>query len=188
MPEVTQCPECQRKLNVADGQLGGLVRCPVCGSEFTAERYVPPRPAPAAPEPAEPEDRPAPRPRPRDDRDRDYDRRDDYDDRDYGRPRRRSPYRRGYDYLRPHRGSTVKTLGILSICFCWTTWPCWVMGGIALAFASQDLAQMDRGVMDDSGRAETQTGRTCAIIGLVLSGVMIFFCCGAQILIGAANH
>jgi len=178
MPEVTQCPECQRKLNVADDQLGGLVRCPVCATEFTAERYVASRSAPVAPEP-EP---PPPPPRPRDDR--------DYDDRDYDdRPsRRRGRYGRGYGYAKPHRGSTVQALGILCICFCWAGIVCWIMGGMALAFASQDLAEMDRGTMDESGRAATTTGRTCAIIGLVLSGVLFISCCGIGVIGGALNH
>ena len=36
MPEVTQCPQCQRKLNVQETQLGQTVQCPVCSTLFTA--------------------------------------------------------------------------------------------------------------------------------------------------------
>ncbi len=48
MPEITQCPSCQRTLNVPDGCLGLTVRCPACGAGFTAERYTPPRAVPTA--------------------------------------------------------------------------------------------------------------------------------------------
>ena len=184
MPDLTQCPECQRKLSVPDGQLGQEVRCPSCGNQFTAERFIPPRPEAIASEPLEPEPpRPSSR-RPPDDRD--YDRRDD-DDRDDDRPRRRRPaysrgYGRGYGAERPHRGSTVQALGILCLCFCWTTWPCWIMGGVALSMASTDLTAMANGNMDPSGEGATKAGRTCAIIGIVLSGVLLLSCCGFGIL------
>ncbi len=173
MADLTQCPECQRKLNVPEGQYGGVVRCPACGAEFTAEPFVPPRPAPAAPEPEPP-------PRPRGPR-RDYD--DDY-------PARRPRYDRGYGGryggLSPHRGSTVQTLGVLCLCFCWTGVPCLVLGIIALVMASNDLSQMDAGEMDPSGRAQTKSGQLCAIIGLVASVVVPLSCCGIYFTIFAA--
>src|SRR5437868_3162485 len=125
MPDITQCPECQRKLNLPDGQLGQLVRCPACGAEFTAERHFAPRPAAAPPPPREPEPpRPPPR-RPADYADRDDDRRDD----DY--PPRRRRYR-GYDGYGTNRSSTVQTLGVLSLCLCWIPLICWILGIIAL--------------------------------------------------------
>ncbi|HVS35737.1 MAG TPA: MJ0042-type zinc finger domain-containing protein [Gemmataceae bacterium] len=169
MPDITQCPHCQRKLNVPDGQVGAVVRCPACGAEFTAEPFVESR-APIAQEPAPP--------RPGDPRDRDYPPRgyDDYDrpsrppprfDRDYDRPY--------YDAL-PHRGSTVQTLGVLCLCFCWAGIPAWVLGIIALVMASTDLSQMDRGQMDPSGRSATKSGQLCAIIGLILSVCLPFTC------------
>jgi predicted Zn finger-like uncharacterized protein len=178
MPDLTQCPECQRKLSVPDGQLAQEVRCPSCGNQFTAERYIPPRSDAVASEPIEPEpSRPSSR-RPRDEDDR-----RDYDDREDDRPRRRrSPYSRGYGrgsgYERPHRGSTVQALGILSICFFWAALPCWIMGGVALGMASNDLSAMASGNMDASGEGATKAGRTCAIIGLALSGLLYLSCCG----------
>ena len=180
MADITQCPECQRKLNVPDGQLGTVVRCPACGAEFTAERYVPPRPEAVAPGAGPPPPEPPPPPRgPRNYPPRDY-------DEDYDRPPRRPRYDRDYDrgYGRPyydglpHRGSTVQTLGILCLCFCWTTVPCWVLGIIALVMASTDLSQMNAGRMDPAGRAATKSGQLCAIIGLVVSVCLSFSCCG----------
>ena len=186
MPEITQCPECERKLNVPDGQLGSAVRCPACGATFTAERYAPPQRRAVEPEP-EPE--PPPRPRDYDDRGsgrRRYDDRDDYRDDDY--PRRRRPYYRreyGRYYGRTNRSSTIQTLGILSLCFCWTWVPCWIMGIMALVMASQDLSAMDGGSIDDSGRGAIKTGQICAIIGLCASVLLLFSCCGIQIMAGA---
>ncbi len=54
MPEITQCPQCQRKLNVPDAQIGQTVRCPLCGEEFTAAVLNIQRPPPAAPLEREP--------------------------------------------------------------------------------------------------------------------------------------
>jgi hypothetical protein len=184
MPDLTQCPECQRKLNVPDGQFGQEVRCPACGNQFTAQQFVPPRPEAVEPEPREPE---PPRPRRSQDHPDRGSNRGDFDDLDDDRPRRRRPsyergYGRGYGYERPHRGSTVQALGILSLCFCFAALPCWIMGGIALGMAANDLSAMANGSMDRSGEGATKAGRTCAIIGIVLSGVLILSCCGFSIL------
>jgi phage FluMu protein Com len=83
---------------------------------------------------------------------------DDYDD----LPRRG---RRGV----AHRGATILTLGILSIFVaCGCPIIAWVMGGIAIKMANADLLQMSTGKMDSSGRGNTQVGKICAIIGVVL--------------------
>jgi hypothetical protein len=42
--------------------------------------------------------------------------------------------------------------------------------------------------MDASGRGQTQAGRTCAIIGLVMTGVAFFSCCGIGIVGNVLNH
>jgi predicted Zn finger-like uncharacterized protein len=163
MPELTQCPECQRKLNVQEEQLGQAVQCPACGATFTAEPAGPaPRPAPLREEPPRPHisDEPAPPY----DRGRDYGRRD----RGYDDPYDRDPYRR----LRPHRGGSVLTLGILSLvgAFCCPL-ASWIMGGIAIGMANNDLRDMDAGQMDESGRSSASGGRTCAIIGIVIASI-----------------
>lgn len=67
--------------------------------------------------------------------------------------------------FRPHRGTTILVLGILSLvigCFGW------VLGIIALKMANSDLREMNAGVMDPSGRGLTDAGRICGIIGIVL--------------------
>ena len=176
MSDITQCPECQRKLNVPDGQYGTVVRCPACGAEFTAEPFVPPRPAPVSAEPEPP-------PRPRQPR-------RDYDDRDDDYPPRRPRYDRGYGGryggMLPHRGSSVQTLGVLCLCFCWFWLVCWVLGIIALIMAATDLSQMNNGQMDPSGRAATKSGQICAIIGLSISACLGLFCVGWWVFLAAA--
>ena len=65
--------------------------------------------------------------------------------------------------LKPHRGGTILFLGVISIFLCWCSFltgiPAWLMG-------KSDLAEMDRGAMDPSGRRSTNIGR---IIGKVVT-------------------
>ncbi|MBI5386257.1 MAG: DUF4190 domain-containing protein [Verrucomicrobia bacterium] len=84
--------------------------------------------------------------------------------------------------MKPHRGTLILVLGILSIVVCgFLGIPAWLMGG-------GDLKEMDAGLMDPSGRGNTNAGRICGIIGtvlLVLSVIgavvflAIFFAAGA---------
>jgi hypothetical protein len=172
MPEIINCPSCQRKLQVPEALLGQDVQCPTCGATFTAAVAGPtPAPLPPAPPPPEkpaydvesaaPERREASR-RPRDD----YDDYEDYDD--YGerrRPRRRRD-------LLPHRGSTVLTLGILSLVLCGP-----ILGPIAWIMGNQDMAEIRAGRMDPEGEGTTNAGRICGIIGTILGIVGIVFAC-----------
>jgi hypothetical protein len=70
--------------------------------------------------------------------------------------------------MKPHRGTLILVLGILSIpcCGLFTGIPAWVM-------ATGDLKQMDAGMMDPAGRSNTNGGRICGIIGTCLSIVGI---------------
>jgi hypothetical protein len=65
--------------------------------------------------------------------------------------------------LKPHRGGTILFLGVISIFLCWCSFltgiPAWLMG-------KSDLAEMDRGAMEPSGRRSTNIGR---IIGKVVT-------------------
>lgn len=83
MPEITSCPECERKLRIADDLFGKMVRCPGCNTQFTATsspvEEEPPRPAARPSRDRFRPDRPSPARRHRD---------DDEDD----RPRRRGRY------------------------------------------------------------------------------------------------
>ncbi|HEV3117170.1 MAG TPA: MJ0042-type zinc finger domain-containing protein [Gemmataceae bacterium] len=112
MPELIQCPKCNRKLRVPDNLLGKKVKCPSCSTTFTAaagEEELPtaplieeeesPKVAPRKPPPRpreeaieERSERPRRRPRPPEDEDEEEDETeaDDYEDEEEEeRPRRR---------------------------------------------------------------------------------------------------
>ncbi len=64
--------------------------------------------------------------------------------------------------MKPHRGTLILVLGILSIVICgFLGIPAWIMG-------KNDLAAMDAGQMDPAGRSVTNAGKICGIIGTVL--------------------
>ena len=71
--------------------------------------------------------------------------------------------------MKPHRGTLVLVLEILSLTVCCGS-PLgiapWIMGNI-------DLKEMDAGRMDPTGRGITNGGRICGIIGVVLMGLWI---------------
>lgn len=171
MANVISCPKCERQLRVPDDLLGQSVKCPSCSETFTAALAKKESPPPSAPS------RPSSRVRDDDDEDRRParkrpSRRDDDDDDDNRRPSRRNR-------LAPHRGDTIQLLGILSFFFIpYVLGPCaWIMG-------NGDLAEMDAGRMDPSGRKATETGRMCGKIAIIihaclLGGIMLLWvsCC-----------
>lgn len=217
--ELVSCPECKRKLRVPNDLVGKQVKCPTCGQTFTADpaEHSPPTPPPTADEkPArtskvgrdEEEDRSRRRAR-EDDDDDDEDRsrrrralsgRDDDDD---DRPRRRSRYSRDDDddddddrrrrNVAPHRGGAVMTMGILGLVL--TLLPVVPLVGLVLAIiawvmGNTDLAEMRAGRMDRAGEGQTNGGRICGIIVVILHVVgilLIFALCCAVGLGGAAG-
>ena len=74
--------------------------------------------------------------------------------------------------LKPHRGSAILVLGILSLVIGCVGW---IMGIIAWVMAKNDLAEMDAGRMDPSGRSNTQAGKICGMISVILHAVAIGF-------------
>ena len=69
--------------------------------------------------------------------------------------------------MKPHRGTLVLVLGILSLVVCAPLGiAAWVMG-------NGDLKQMDAGAMDPTGRSLTNAGRICGIIGTILFALYI---------------
>jgi hypothetical protein len=89
--------------------------------------------------------------------------------------------------MKPHRGTLILVLGILSLVVCSPLGiAAWVMG-------SGDLKQMDAGTMDPSGRGNTQAGKICGIIGtiLLIVGVIImalFFMLGLATALAQHHH
>jgi hypothetical protein len=179
MPEIIECPQCHRKLRMDDAVLGQTVQCPSCVHTFIAElpnRSVPlPRPVDEPPIYRPIDDDP---PRRRSDEVSPR-RRYAEDDEDYPRP----PRSRFDHYPKSHRGSSILTLGILSLCmfFCM---PGFILAIVTLVMALNDLAAMRRGQMDETGRGQTKAGLICAIIALVFEGLAIFSCIGNAIIQG----
>ncbi len=176
MSEIITCPSCRRKLNLREEYLGQTVRCPACGGEFTAE----------APEPFSP--RPVLRPEPEEPPDEHRRREPSWDeDRPRRRPRREDAYEEGeayadrWRYRRPHRGAVILTLGILGLALFWIPLAGWILGGIALGMGSSDEAEMARGAMDRSGRGQTQAGKICGLIAVILSTIWFFTCCTLRV-------
>ena len=66
--------------------------------------------------------------------------------------------------MRPHRGGTILTLGILSLVVC----P--LLGIGAWFMGDDDLQRMRSGTMDSSGRDITNVGRIC---GMVATGLLV---------------
>jgi hypothetical protein len=66
--------------------------------------------------------------------------------------------------MKPHRGTLILVLGILSFVFCgiFTAIPAWIMG-------NNDLKEMDAGTMDPSGRSLTNVGRILGIVAVILT-------------------
>ena len=66
--------------------------------------------------------------------------------------------------MKPHRGTLILVLGILSLILCgiFAAIPAWIMG-------SNDLKEMDAGMMDPSGRSLTNAGRILGMISTILN-------------------
>jgi predicted Zn finger-like uncharacterized protein len=170
MPITIDCPSCNRKLRVPDDLLGKKVKCPTCGTNFTAgESAAPPPDEEEAPAPA-PTRRPAPPP-------------DEYDEEprarqdDEERPRRR----RSRTSMQPHRGTLILILGILGLV---AFQP---LGIVAWILGNNDLKEMRAGRMDPEGEGQTNAGRICGMIATIIMGLSLLCACGfiALAVIGA---
>jgi hypothetical protein len=74
----------------------------------------------------------------------------------------------------PHRSGMILTFALLGLLVCFP------FGIAAWAMGSADLAQMDAGLMDTSGRSMTSSGRTIGMLATVLwgAGGLIFLIAG----------
>jgi len=68
-------------------------------------------------------------------------------------------------FVKPHRGGTVLTLGIIGIACCL------ICGIIAWVMGNNDLKEMAAGRMDRSGEGMTRAGKICGIISVILACV-----------------
>jgi hypothetical protein len=152
MTLLVSCPACTRTLKVPEHLLEQLVKCPLCGQQFTARNEIEPAPSavPAAANPTQPE--PVSEVEPE--------------------PVLQAPARP--QLLAPHRGVLILTLGILSICM--SGMGGWIMGPIAWWLGSSDLEAMRLGRMDRAGEGMTRGGYVCGIIGTVLAVLSLCTC------------
>jgi hypothetical protein len=67
--------------------------------------------------------------------------------------------------FKPHRGTTILVLGILSLIIGCVGW---IMGIMAWTMGNADLREMDAGRMDSSGRSVTHAGKVCGMISVIL--------------------
>lgn len=84
--------------------------------------------------------------------------------------------------MKPHRGTLILVLGILSLVVCQPIGiAAWVMGG-------NDLKQIDAGQMDPAGRGLTNAGRICGIVAtiLLIIGILVSVLLVALGVFGAA--
>ena len=71
--------------------------------------------------------------------------------------------------LKPHRATLVLGLGIVGLLCCGP------LGIVAYFFGKNDLAEMDAGVMDPSGRGTTNVGRILGIVAIVLLVIQVVY-------------
>ena len=89
--------------------------------------------------------------------------------------------------MKPHRGTVILVLGILSLVICGP------LGIFAWIMGQADLKQMNAGTMDPEGRGNTQAGKICGMIATILLGVgfctfLLLFALGVIGGIAAGQH
>lgn len=200
--ELLTCPACGCSVQVADVLLGRRVRCFACRHSFIATPAS--SPPPSSPRQASSLPLPAPQPT-GDDEDARLDERgpfcpgcgrritwgdlvcpycnEELEPEDGPRPNgRRAANRIRRDY-EPHRGSLILSLGNvsmivggLSLCsFGFGAVVSIPLGVLAWLMANRDLERMRDGFMDPRGKAKTETGRTGAVVGVILGSIFAAF-------------
>jgi hypothetical protein len=151
--DIITCEFCGKNLQVPPNAYGQMVQCPMCKNTFQAKasgavQAQAPPPMPSGPE--EPRYDEEKRPRGP----------DRWGEDEEGEYRRRS--------VVPHRGSTILTLGILSLVICGP-----IMGPIAWVMGNTDLKEMAAGRMDRSGEGMTKAGQIIGMVATILSIVAL---------------
>lgn len=88
--------------------------------------------------------------------------------------------------MKPHRGTLILVLGILSLTVCGP------LGIFAWVMGSNDLKEMDAGVMDPTGRGTTNGGKICGMIAtlflILLAAIGGLFVLGMFVLALGTHH
>ena len=193
MARELSCPQCPQVLTVPDSMLGQTVRCPQCGGTFRTtvegaliqEDLPPSEPMSHSPPLAEPLSATKPCPACQETIPTEA-LRCPFCDEDTQRPASAYDQSPG-DYVRrdviPHRGNIVLLLGVLSLvsilfapCF---GLPCVIgvgLGSAAWLMANADLRKMVNGDMDPGGESNTNAGKICGIIGIIICGLIVLAC------------
>lgn len=82
----------------------------------------------------------------------------------------------------PHNGTLIMVLGILSL---FVATP--ILGPVAWIMGNKELAKIDAGLTDPSGRGQVNAGRICGMIASILSIVVILFVCVIFMIAAAAE-
>jgi hypothetical protein len=88
--------------------------------------------------------------------------------------------------MKPHRGTLILVLGIVSIFVCGI-----ILGPVAWVMGNNDLKEMAAGTMDPSGRDITNAGKICGMIALFLNiaGICLYaILVGGMIGAGGVPH
>jgi uncharacterized BrkB/YihY/UPF0761 family membrane protein len=83
----------------------------------------------------------------------------------------------GSSAVRPHRGTLILVFGILGLVVCG------IFGIFAWVMGNADLAAMERGEMDRTGKDTTNIGKILGIISVVLMALLVIF--GVLMAVGA---
>ena len=153
MVETIACPQCGRKLEMSPAYLGQLVQCPQCAHTFTAAPMASAAPPIASSPPRVAASRSA--------------RTFDEEPRDIIM---RGP-------KAPHRGSLIKTLGLLGLVGGFLFLVPLFLGPLAWFWGRRDLEAMAQGRMDARGEADTRLGHYCGIGASLLLLVYGGLCC-----------
>ena len=74
--------------------------------------------------------------------------------------------------IKPHRGTLIMVLGIVSIFVCQI-----ILGPIAWIMGRNDIKEMAAGRMDRTGEGPTNTGRICGMIGTLIGIAILAIWC-----------
>lgn len=166
MATIVDCPSCSRKLRVPDELLGKQVQCPVCSITFTSPVQVGTTDVVDVEYADEEASPPGSQPYPPRGSDHEPPFEEEYDE----EPR---VSRRSFRHarLQPDHGSTILTLGILSL---FVAGP--ILGAIAWVMGNNDLREIRAGRMNPEGEESVNAGRICGMIATILHSVLLVLC------------
>ena len=184
MPIQFNCSQCQSVLQIPDELAGRKCKCPTCGNvmpipspDSSTESFDEPLPVSAGEV-----DSPV------------NSSRSEFSSNPFASPVSSQPASHPYGDLKPHRGETILTFGIISLvssffsCGCCPFLvPLGVGFGIpAILMGRADMREMDENRMNPMGRGSTNAGMICGIIGSIIAGLAVALV-AFQILMGIAG-